>query len=742
MNGQMNIEYLVAQRNLLVSQVDNYILLRHQVEQKGQLEKVMVLIGDGYFVEKSVSQAQEFLDRRIDSLSGVITQFNTTINREEEYMLREQATSELILEKLEQEEKYNEEGLPFMDIVEELDEEDNVIGVTVKAKGEGAKEEAKYEAKEEATTEKVTKGKVTPEKATPEKATTEKATNQNENTLETDPETEGFVDIIEELDEEGNIINTKLNRNGKDEQEDQFKELLEDMEVIGKKSTSNTLLSKIEELNVSTEDKSKIKLILMNESPKVEEITENQEEKDPSFDYKERAPEDHITIERLDLLELEMLADDFIEEEEEDFEEEGEYEFDFDDEQEYDDDEDEVDAYEAKFFGNNQMNDMLWKQINELRTSKAPEDQRAYIEEITETADAMKTEETKTKKEVRFDEQLDIFEIERIKKDDYEEPKRVSRFKAVRERQNGGQRSVDPVNPVVSERESPLSDIVERQVTEVVTEETGDGSDNVIHTDIVGRDNVSSDIVERDIIHTDIVERDTIHSDIVERDSIHSDIVERDTVHSDIVERDVVHSDIVEKGISETVHSDIIENDTQTIQPTETTQRPPKKLSRFKQTRVTEPVVNDVVEKTVEPEIIESPVESELMDMIKAYNLENDEIEGPVIKNLHDIKQLNEMHEQLDVDSYEIVQQHEHDHSHDHSEHPPQIQNSEQKEIVISEKETTVTGDLEQIMEQDNLEDQIKREYFSLKDKLMVPETEQEIEHDVKQSKFRQRLHR
>ncbi|CAH6721609.1 hypothetical protein CLIB1444_06S06084 [[Candida] jaroonii] len=665
---KLGLDKLNTQRNMLFSQRDTYQTLRSQISKNIQ-DEVMIMIGDGYFVNMAKEEAHEFLERRIRNIDVIIKDFTARLDGSRElikqFNINDSSSNQ-------SKEERNEEGMPFMDIVEELDDDDNILSVKLNKKDFKIQEQ------------KAEKKKETP---LPPKNKSQKK----------DPVKEEFVDIVEELDENDNVINVTSNgksmegfkkpnsseevhrndsfRNDKssppeENESNQFEELLEDMEIEHK----TTIVNKIDSLSINDEDKAALKEIAQDLHSRggaaKEKIQEMEDKDDEDDEYIEEPLQDHISIERQDLLELELIADDF--QGADDIEED--YEFDFEDE--FEDDESEED--QGAFFRDNKMNNMLWDQINKLRNNS----------EVKEFED---TQDKKSGKRVKFAENLDIFEIEKIK---YEEPGKKSKFKS---RMESSKDRID----------EPISDIIENTINEITEDPVNNVTENPIN-----------DVVEKPV--------------------------------NDIVEKTI--NDIVENAVDEVMKSE-----------------KPKRVSKFKQRAhkqvgIETPIkskastgisgglseeavqapINDIVEKEFNDygnqatnNIINDSIQevdavsqnNELLEMMRKYNEEIDDIEGPVIQEVKDIEKYNKLQDKLDVDKYEL-----HDHEHDH-EHDADTEDDGKIMTEITEKETTV-GDVEDL--KDNLDSDVKREYFKLKDKLNESK-EFEIE-KPKISRFKQRL--
>lgn len=665
---KQGLDKLNIQRNMLLSQKDTYMNLKTQISKNIHQDEVMIMIGDGYFVKMSIPEANKFLDRRIANIEVIIKDFTSRLDGSRE-LIKQFNINDVASNK---DEDTNEEGMPFMDIVEELDDDDNVRSVKINKKDFKPQEQkkAKKQVQEEKPSEKTGK--------------------------------EDFIDIVEELDDDDNIVNVKSNGKAIDipesqklsrkavnkdsdkskgpadkepisegKEADQFRELLEDMEIEHKSS----IINKIDELSINDDDKAALKEIAQdlqsrrNSNGTQAKEVEEAGDRETDEDFVEEPLQDHILIERQDLLELELIADDFQEGDDID----DDYEFDFEDE--FEEEEEEV---EGAFFKDNKMNNMLWDQINKLRKNNE-------VQEFEEKQDK------KSGKRVKFAENLDIFEVEKIK---YEEPGKKSKFKL----------RIESSKDVF---ENPVSDIIETTIKEVIEKPVNDIVESPVN-----------DIVEKPV--NDIVEN-TIN-DIVENAVNEVMVSEKPPRISRFKLRAKSGEEKVTPGISISA--------SQPERTIETVKETPINDVVEKDFVINDESINDVVSDVVSDSIIETDMISqndELLDMMRKYNEEIDEIEGPVIKEVKDIEKFNKLQDKLDVDKYEL-----HDHDHDHD-----AETEEDGKIMteITEKETTV-GDVEDL--KDTLDSDVKREYFKLKDKLNESK-EFEIE-KPKISRFKQRL--
>ncbi|KRZ98506.1 uncharacterized protein AC631_05738, partial [Debaryomyces fabryi] len=492
---------LSLKRKLLLNQIELYKDLQAKVDMKA--EKAMVFLGDGYFVEMTPSDAKNYLTRRIKSVHEIIGEFNVKIKDAENTMEHISKFREIEIGS-DKKESANEEGLPFLDIQEELDDEDNIMSVKINNKEQ---------------------------------------TFENREIKEEELADEGLpmMDIQEELDEYGNVKSVKINNkiqgindqteekkskypkghehfnpseknenikkieeiDDQEEDDDQLSELLQDMGIIPLKKydemniDQDKLLDKIDQLKINADEKFKLKQICVEgykslevektsnddalvKSEKTDEeiisdlIVENNLQDFLSTDYKEIPHQkgtdgNRVAIDGNELLELELIADKFDDTNNSiTHADDEEWDFEFDEEE---DEEDEEDFSDDLLYGNSgatfipqtdyqhgsqNLNNLLWKQVMELRNKKA------------QTARSDTTNSLK-KKSVRFSEQLEINEIENISEElkNIDHVKQnISRFKQDRLIKSNDFEIKDAIKRVEKSKDetfkSPVSDIIER----------------------------------------------------------------------------------------------------------------------------------------------------------------------------------------------------------------------------------------------------------------------------------------
>lgn len=591
------ISNLKQKRDYLQDQLAQFESVRQGLKTSGDsTTPVKFQLDDGTMIEKTTTEAIEFLDKRVTEIKEALTQFNTKINEAESTKEKLNQFNQFVQqggnhEELKQE-KLNEDGLPFVDIQEELDEDGNVINVEFK------------DAQEDTTIDKNEKDS----RGTPK------------------------VEILgEEIDKA-----KKLDKVSQSES-DEFQALLEDMEVISKDKKAqelnfdqDDLLDKIDKLQISAEDKFKLKQVCVEEFKNLEPEHDTDKTQENSASDKVIGNFENLAIDKNDLIELELLADDFddsenFQGENYDDDEEWDYEFDDDDEEEEEDIADELlyGGGKAKIIGSDEKsNNMLWDQIINLRKSKlvATDQVADKIEESTVNE--------KKPKAVRFAEHLDINEVENISESLRNPPPET------------GKMSLFKQNRMSSQQKNRSEEIKET--------------------------------VENDSVMTDILENDVM-SDIVEKEPVMTDIIEKDDDVQIVDNSDIIESTIIEREPVATINESTPETKTGTV-----SQKP---VSRFKAMRSSQPLKDTGKLNTQAPVKIPIPGDSEkevvplesstslsvskLQDlqldmdkMAQAYvsGMYDDDIvtEGPVVHKLDDFETLNKMVEAKKQDNEKL----------------------------------------------------------------------------------------
>ncbi|KHC75104.1 hypothetical protein W5Q_04231 [Candida albicans SC5314] len=591
------ISNLKQKRDYLQDQLAQFESVRQGLKTSGDsTTPIKFQLDDGTMIEKTTTEAIEFLDKRVTEIKEALTQFNTKINEAESTKEKLNQFNQFVQqggnhEELKQE-KLNEDGLPFVDIQEELDEDGNVINVEFK------------DAQEDTTIDKNEKDS----RGTPK------------------------VEILgEEIDK------AKKSDKVSQSESDEFQALLEDMEVISKDKKAqelnfdqDDLLDKIDKLQISAEDKFKLKQVCVEEFKNLEPEHDTDKTQENSASDKVIGNFENLAIDKNDLIELELLADDFddsenFQGENYDDDEEWDYEFDDDDEEEEEDIADELlyGGGKAKIIGSDEKsNNMLWDQIINLRKSKlvATDQVADKIEESTVNE--------KKPKAVRFAEHLDINEVENISESLRNPPPET------------GKMSLFKQNRMSSQQKNRSEEIKET--------------------------------VENDSVMTDILENDVM-SDIVEKEPVMTDIIEKDDDVQIVDNSDIIESSIIEREPVATINESTPEAKTGTV-----SQKP---VSRFKAMRSSQPLkdtgklntqapVKIPIPGDTEKEVVpsESPtslsvsklqdLQSDMDKMAQAYvsGMYDDDIvtEGPVVHKLDDFETLNKMVEAKKQDNEKL----------------------------------------------------------------------------------------
>lgn len=235
---QQSLANLRARKSQLQAQLNDYEALQTSLTTNKliPLDGVLVSIGEGYWVTKDKESAKEFLIRKIQALKEGIGAIELNLKNGEETLLGVEKLAENEAES-DTTQQVNEDGLPFIDIQEEIDEDGNVINVKL-TNGEGGSEFESY-----------------PVKALEPEAILEKPSSEPV-IIEPQP-----MPTKEDEVEESN------------KDEDQIAELLEDLELVKVSDKSVTkediLLQKIEQAGISAEDMEILKQAIDREATSV-----------------------------------------------------------------------------------------------------------------------------------------------------------------------------------------------------------------------------------------------------------------------------------------------------------------------------------------------------------------------------------------------------------------------------------------------------------------------------------------
>ncbi len=520
------IDHLSGRKGDLSAQSAKYDELAHQLGGKAGGDKVMVLLGDGYFVEHTVEDARLFLQRRITHIGQAVAEIEAriketreTVTRFEAFARHEEFSMEDGISNVasEQKKSLNEEGLPFIEIREELDEEGNVV----EAKVDGVAQ-LPPEALASSYVERVAEGEA------PENLT-------------------GIMNIVETIDDDDNVVGAvvkpeeaRSSAETKVEEvephtpasptHDHVRDLLEEMEVAARPTVNeNELLERIDKLEVSTDDKFRLKAIVL------EEYRKAPESHDKGLDAPAKAPA--AAIDPSELIELEILADDFDDDNVgHEFADDEEWDFEFSDDADDDDDDDDgadellYGAKKPDFIANNGLNNRLWQEVMALRgdgppVPKGPTKSVRFaaqldIKEVENVGQELKNIQHVNQNVSRFMQSraghpkieavgeeagsqpveviTDKATVEDPPMTDASRAKRKSRFKSMREEKGTAAKAVTSplaVAPRETE-EAPLNDVVERQVVDQPQMQSPMIDEETQTEDAESSSGVLSDVVE------------------------------------------------------------------------------------------------------------------------------------------------------------------------------------------------------------------------------------------------------
>jgi prefoldin alpha subunit len=721
------MENLTSKKELLVRHKEQYEELKFKLfdyaQMKGQTpeitvqmtsrarvkgrivdpSKILVFLGCEYFVERDPESAVRQVESRLKYLNDAIEEFTQKIKeakqtvenidslvqfQEKEDQSTQESTKEV----------KNEEGLPFMDIREELDDDGNVLTSTIQPQNEkrlqdfGEEYGIAAEAEMDELNELLQDMGITKQNGSKEfserKASIEPKIQELHESLEPMINVKYKNEATEETIIERDVSNMDQGCIPKNEDhEEAVSEFIMEREVSHQvfeteesiKEPGNEYFSMLKAMGISSKTQSYIKpeekvnshaelqrqseTVAQSHSLVPSELQLETEVSEPhSVEFSNYDPS-QPAIDQEDIMQLQLIADEF-EEDEVDYSE-LEYGFDQDDtdgDQDWDGEGDSLVPESSRT--------LFLKELERIRKEKQ-EIRPTYDDKNDELIETLHTAtQVKKKKSVSFAKDLQIKEIENVseelKKAEMNNVK-VSKFKQMRQSRSGP--SITENISGISEKEKPLTnDIVERDIT------------------------VTTDAVEKDVI----VEQEIQATRFITH--------KQEPVTSDIVERDIT--------------SDVIEN----------TPEPPKKLSKFKTQQQSQPqsrfskfketmntsISNSTSSVIPKPTPIVPPSQdpeltsTQVYENIRAYVLNDDEEEESFLK---------EMVENVSV--YNPDMDEEDDHESDNEE----------------EQDEDDDGPLmlDEIMENEEVEDPdyfldenlISKEYYDLRRLMMVKYGEQ-----------------
>jgi prefoldin alpha subunit len=587
--------------------------------------KILVFLGSEYFVERDPKSAVQQVESRLKYLNDTIEEFTQKIKEAKQNMenidslaqfqeKKDQSTQES------KKEIKNEEGLPFMDIREELDDDGNVLNSTIQRQNEktlqdfGKEYGVTAETEMDELNELLQDMGITKQNGSKEfserNASIEPKIQDLHESLEPMISAEYKNEAIEETIIERDVSDMDQGSTPKNEdKEAAVGEFILEREVSHQvfeteestKEPEHEYFSMLKAMGISSRTLSYIK-----PEENVNSHTELQRQSETVAQSHSLAPskvqletavfEPHPVefsnydpsqpaIDQEDIMQLQLIADEF-EEDEVDYSE-LEYGFDQDDTDEDQDWDGEGDGLVPE-----SSRTLFLKELERIRKEKK-EIRPTYDDENDELIERLHTAtQVKKKKSVSFAKDLQIKEIENVseelKKAEMNSVK-VSKFRQMRQSRSGP--SIKENMRAVSEKEELLTnDIVERGIT------------------------VTTDAIEKDVT----VERKVQATGFITQ--------KQEPVTSNIVERDIT--------------SDVIEN----------TPEPPKKLSKFKTQRQPQPQsrfsmfkqnMNTPISSAVpKPTPIAPPsrdadlTSTQVYENIKAYILDDDEEDESFLKEM------------------------------------------------------------------------------------------------------------
>ena len=379
--------------------------------------------------------------RDLEGLEKLIEQFDSKIDQA--YSTRDNFAKLgqlLQLDEVKSQDKLNEEGLPFMDIQEEVDEDGNVISAKVNEKVVDTHKDSNRQVNDNV------------------KENINKNMNRNINrniNKNVEERTSTKTDTLA-----SQFSNNNKNNGNDFASDDELQLLLRDMELTSRQPNhqildidQDELLEKIDKLEISPQEKFDLKRICLDAYRNIEDESDHFK-KDAAI----KSTREHGTvsgslyptpaISREDMLELELIADDFDPQEDYDEEEEMDYDFEeVEEEEEEEDEEDEDDDYaNSLLYGRGSYkpnpvlptnpkfanaNKMLWQQVGALRSKKALQDKILDKKKDEADGEALK----KNQRSVRFAETVDVKNVENISdalRNPPPEPRKQSLFKQSR----------------------------------------------------------------------------------------------------------------------------------------------------------------------------------------------------------------------------------------------------------------------------------------------------------------------
>lgn len=428
---ELTTSNLTKKREMLASQINLYKYLQDNMSTSPN-EKVMVSLGESYFVEMYNEEAKKFLSRRLVNLEKAFKEFDSKIKQAHKTI--DQLIKLENLGKDEEKETFNEEGMPFLDIQEEIDEEGNILSAKINNK--------EFLTEIDSSKAKNLTGDIHSTISNLPQEIGNELDNSHVLRDNNDVKNEATIKENEADVQRENNINLETTEDEFKQERDQLQEMFEDMEIIEKEQNNggnsidqDVLLNKIDELKISKEDKFRLKNFCIQQFNDLEATFDTNSNTKEENDLVENSDLSNMAngIKSEDILELQILADDFNDTGDEDnkFADDEDWDFDFDD------DSDEEQYADQLLYGghtpfisqdnDNAANNLLWKQIMDNRQKRDNKGNHIYNTQETFTDNEVSNKksilkgysngnsETKIqKKSVSFSKELKINEIENV----------------------------------------------------------------------------------------------------------------------------------------------------------------------------------------------------------------------------------------------------------------------------------------------------------------------------------------
>ncbi|CEP20772.1 unnamed protein product [Cyberlindnera jadinii] len=456
--------------------------------------KILVFLGCEYFVERDPQSAVDQVETRLKYLTTAIHEFETKIKEAKktveniDTLVQYESERETSTDDRGAQNAKNEEGLAFMDIREELDEEGNVISSSVNPQDEkrlhdfGKEHGVDSKASEMTELEELMEDmgiSKTPEPKIkeiediaqlPDLGASEPANDAVEEFIKESVVEENIEEVIEEVDDTKEVKDTTGTKDIIESTETTDDEPKEDndqhpyfalLREMGIRSITESKLCDKDDTTNSSHG---------NIDKSASSVEDGANEYDPS----------KPAIDPDDILQLQIIADEF-DEDDVDFDD-LEYGFDQDDSTDEDTDGDWDISYESKALVPPTSMALFKKELEKMRNEKTQGKEtinEAVVDDIfTEGAKAKK------KKSVSFAKELQIKEVENISEElkrNQKAQSKVSKFKQMR----NSKIPISETNKYVKEdkvveEESITSDIVERDIVETfsgISEVTENGKE-------------------------------------------------------------------------------------------------------------------------------------------------------------------------------------------------------------------------------------------------------------------------